>query len=112
MRRGAGYDLRRLREACHDLAGWVDRPVPDDAPVIGDAIFACESGIHLDGLLKDPALYEPFPPEIVGARRSWRLGRTAGRGAVRGLLGVDVDARGVAQVRLDAECRGRAGVGR
>lgn len=115
LRHGAGYDLRELRDACHELAGWVNRPVPRFAPVVGEGIFECESGIHLDGLLKDPALYEPFPPELVGARRVLRLGRTAGRGAVRGLLGrggSSADDELVAQVRRDAERRGCAGAGR
>ncbi|MFN8075674.1 MAG: hypothetical protein U0Q15_09665 [Kineosporiaceae bacterium] len=102
---GAGYDLRRLRHACHDLAGWVQRPVPEAAPVIGERVFACESGIHLDGLAKDPSLYEPFPPELVGARREWRLGRTAGRGAVRALLGPGEEA---AAWRAAAVRRGRS----
>lgn len=99
------HDLRWLRDLCHELAAWVGRPVAADAPVIGDEVFACETGIHLDGLLKDPALYEPFPPDLVGAARRWRIGRTTGRGAVRGLLG---DAAQAHRWRAAASGRGAA----
>ncbi len=110
VRRGAGYDLRAAREIAHSLAGWVGRPVPAHAPVVGADVFACESGLHLAGLAADPATYEPYPPELVGARRSWRLGAGSGRAAVAALApGGGLDALGVAsRVRGEAIVRGRA----
>jgi homocitrate synthase NifV len=84
-RRGAGYDLVAAREAARCLTTWVGRVVPSHAPVIGSEVFACESGLHLAGLAADPATYEPYPPELVGAERIWRLGRGSGRAAVAAL---------------------------
>jgi hypothetical protein len=55
----------------------------ENKAVVGPGIFAVESGIHVDGLAKDPALYEPFPPESVGARRVIVMGPHSGRGSVR-----------------------------
>ncbi|MDR3361265.1 MAG: hypothetical protein LBO64_00175 [Desulfovibrio sp.] len=52
-------------------------------PVIGHLLFTVESGIHVDGLNKDPTLYEPFPPELVGARRRVVLGAHSGCASVR-----------------------------
>lgn len=84
-RRDAGYDLVAARDAALALTAWVGRVVPPHAPVIGAEVFACESGLHLAGLVADPATYEPYPPELVGAERIWRLGRGSGRAAVAAL---------------------------
>ena len=81
-RRGAAYDVVAAGVAARALTSWIGRDVPPHAPVIGSEVFACESGLHLAGLVADPATYEPYPPELVGAERIWRLGRGTGR-AVR-----------------------------
>ncbi|MDR2459837.1 MAG: hypothetical protein LBE38_03505 [Deltaproteobacteria bacterium] len=52
-------------------------------PVIGEAIFAVESGIHVDGILKDPYLYEPFAPELVGCKRFLATGYFSGKSSLR-----------------------------
>lgn len=83
---GQSYDLRCAREIALDLAQWVGRPVPVQAPLIGTDIFVVESGLHVASLVKDPQTYEPYPPEMVGATRSLRLGRHSGRAAVAALV--------------------------
>lgn len=67
---------------CRRILGLLGRPVPLNKPLLGSNIFAHESGIHVDGVLKNPVLYEPFPPELVGQRRSLILGTHSGRAAV------------------------------
>ena len=42
-----------------------------------------ESGIHVDGILKQPKSYEPFAPEIVGQKRKFVLGKHSGTASVR-----------------------------
>ena len=109
-RRGADYDVRWARELAVRLSGWVGRAVPRHAPVIGPDVFACESGLHLAGLIADPATYEPYPPELVGAERRWRLGQGSGRAAVAALAphaGWD-PTEAAARVRRLAVERGRA----
>lgn len=84
-RGGAGYDLRAVREACLLVSSAADVPIPRDKPICGRDIFACESGLHAHGMLRDPALFEPFPPGAVGApegARQVRLGAKSGRAAV------------------------------
>jgi isopropylmalate/homocitrate/citramalate synthase len=54
--------------------------------VVGAAIWCAASGLHVDGLAKEPRTYEPFDPALVGARRELRLGPQSGRGAVRQLM--------------------------
>jgi homocitrate synthase NifV len=48
-------------------------------PIIGDAIFTCETGLHLQGLYSSPETYEPFSPERIGARRVLQIGSKSGR---------------------------------
>lgn len=115
IRAGQAYDVGAAAEWARRLAGWVGRPVPAQAPVIGAEIFTVESGLHLAGLVADPHTYEPYAPGLVSASRSWRLGRQAGRAAVTSLLAGrdetppvrDVTAA-TAAVRVAAEARGRA----
>jgi hypothetical protein len=52
-------------------------------PVAGSDIFAFESGIHADGIFKNPVNYEPFRPESVGCRRRLVIGKHSGRKAIR-----------------------------
>ena len=68
------------------VAAAACRPVSAGKAVVGDAVFRHESGIHVDGVLKDPSLYEPYQPETVGLRRSIVLGKHSGRSALRHML--------------------------
>lgn len=74
------YGLSRLvaRAAGHEL--------PRHKAIVGENAFRHESGIHADGVLKNPRCYEPFPPEEVGRVRSLPLGRHSGRQSVRHAL--------------------------
>jgi len=55
-------------------------------PIIGERIFYVESGVHVDGILKRPESYEPFPPEIVGHKRKIVLGKQSGTASIRAKL--------------------------
>ncbi|WP_461208584.1 LeuA family protein [Desulfocurvus sp. DL9XJH121] len=85
------YDLEAVRGACTLVEAAADIAVPRNKPICGRDIFACESGLHVDGLVKAPALYEPFPPEAVGASpeaRRFGFGAKSGRAAVSAALGL------------------------
>lgn len=57
-------------------------PVPKNKAVIGGNAFAHESGIHQDGVLKNPETYEIITPELVGVKKnSLPLGKLSGRHA-------------------------------
>jgi len=76
--------LERLLETCRLHARLTGlEPGPSKA-VVGPNAFRTEAGMHQDGLLKDPILYEPFPPSLVGAG-GWQivLGRHSGRRGLR-----------------------------
>jgi homocitrate synthase NifV len=54
----------------------------DRKAVIGRKIFDVESGIHIDGILKKPQMYEPFLPELVGGCRKLIVGKHSGRKSI------------------------------
>jgi homocitrate synthase NifV len=58
----------------------------DRKAVIGRSIFNVESGIHIDGILKKPQMYEPFSPELVGRARKLVVGKHSGRKSIAAKL--------------------------
>ncbi len=77
------YDMARLTELSRMLAQFLGRRLDPARPMLGDRIFAVESGLHVDGVGKDPQLFEPFSPERILAARVVALGKKSGRAAVR-----------------------------
>jgi 2-isopropylmalate synthase len=75
--------LHQLSRLAARLTGV--RPSVNKA-VVGENLFVTESGIHQDGLLKDPSSYVPFLPEEVGAPPiRLVLGKHSGRHGIRHL---------------------------
>jgi len=60
--------------------------VRPNKPVTGRRIFHVESGVHVDGILKQPKCYEPFAPEIVGQKRKIVLGKHSGTASIQAKL--------------------------
>ena len=57
-------------------------PIPKNKAVVGGNAFSHESGIHQDGVLKNPLTYEIITPELVGVKsNSLPLGKLSGRHA-------------------------------
>ncbi|MBM7636410.1 2-isopropylmalate synthase [Streptococcus saliviloxodontae] len=57
-------------------------PLPKNKPIVGGNAFSHESGIHQDGVLKNPLTYEIITPELVGVKKnSLPLGKLSGRHA-------------------------------
>jgi isopropylmalate/homocitrate/citramalate synthase len=77
------YDLSCLSEFAEFMEESVGIRVPRNKAVVGRNIFAHESGIHTAGVIKNPFIYEPYPPELVGGRRKIMIGNTSGTDVVR-----------------------------
>lgn len=58
------------------------KSIAGNRPVIGEDIFTCETGLHLQGLQNKPQTYEPFSPEKVHAERKLLFGAKSGRRAL------------------------------
>lgn len=55
--------------------------------IIGEEIFNVESGIHVDGIFKNPKTYEPFDPAFVGRKRNFIIGKHSGLRSLKIKLG-------------------------
>jgi isopropylmalate/homocitrate/citramalate synthase len=55
-------------------------------PIVGMNVFRHESGVHVDGMLKDVSTYQSISPEGLGSRHEYVLGKHSGRGLVEVLL--------------------------
>ena len=75
-----------LRSLAGYVAGITGRSVSGTQPLLGEDIFTCETGLHLQGLQSDPKTYEPYSPQRVGAKRKLLFGAKSGRKAVTQLL--------------------------
>lgn len=80
-------DLNFKTEIFREVAEYVSRASGRELPawksIVGENMFAHESGIHADGALKNPKTYEPFQPEEVGLERQIVIGKHSGSAAVR-----------------------------
>jgi homocitrate synthase NifV len=80
--RETGIDTHRFREMSLFVAKASHRPLSVSKPVVGERVFAHESGLHADGVIKDPHNYEGFDPAEVGLTRSIVVGKHSGTGGL------------------------------
>ena len=78
-----GVDTAGLRALSSYVAQASGHPVPPSKAITGDGIFAHESGIHADAVLKHPGAYEAFSPEEVGLERQIVIGKHSGTRAIK-----------------------------
>jgi homocitrate synthase NifV len=79
----SAYNTTLFREVAEYVAQASGRPLSVSKPIVGSNIFAHESGIHGDGVLKNPLTYEVFSPEEVGLERQIVIGKHSGSAAIR-----------------------------
>ena len=91
------------------VAAAAARPVPPNKAIVGDHVFTHESGIHVDGLLKDQRTYQSLDPAVLGRSHSIVIGKHSGLAAIEASLGkLDLQASPdeldaiLARVREDA----------
>lgn len=82
-----GLKQEMFKEVSEYVAKASGRILPSWKPVVGDNIFAHESGIHVDGALKHPETYEVFNPAEVGLERKIFIGKHSGTAALVNVLG-------------------------
>ncbi len=77
-----GVDLHNYPEVSQLVAVASGRPLPWHKSIVGEGVFTHESGIHVDGLLKDPLNYQGVDPASVGREHRLVLGKHSGASAV------------------------------
>ncbi|HAG10393.1 MAG TPA: homocitrate synthase [Desulfotomaculum sp.] len=80
-------DLSFKTEMLHEVSDYVSRASGRELPswkaIVGTNMFAHESGIHADGMMKNPKTYEAFHPEEVGLQRQIVIGKHSGTAALK-----------------------------
>lgn len=75
-------DTKMFREVSEYVSMASGRVLPAWKAIVGDNMFAHESGIHADGAIKNPKNYEAFDPDIVGLERQIVIGKHSGRAGI------------------------------
>jgi len=77
------FKTEKLFTIANYVASKANVEIWSSKPVVGRNVFTHESGIHQDGVIKNPITYEPYPPEMVGQRRKLLLSKVSGKAAVK-----------------------------
>ena len=57
-----------LTAACEVIFNLIGRTIPSNKPILGEHVFSTAAGIHQDGIIKDPSVYEYIKPELFGKK--------------------------------------------
>ncbi len=71
-------DLSKIYETSQLIERITSFPMAPNKPVVGKNAFAHEAGIHVHGVMNNSTTYEPFLPEVVGAKRHLVIGKLSG----------------------------------
>lgn len=91
LKRDIRFDLSRLNDICSKVSAVSGREIPRFKPIVGQDVFTHTSSIHIDGMKKNAANYESFPPESVGRTHSIAFGKCSGNKSITELL----ESRGI-----------------
>ncbi|MEZ5787603.1 MAG: homocitrate synthase [Xanthobacteraceae bacterium] len=84
--RATGIVLDQLSIVAALVSTAAARPIPVNKAIVGDHVFTHESGIHVDGLLKDRRNYEALDPGVLGRAHRFALGKHSGVAAIAAML--------------------------
>jgi homocitrate synthase NifV len=90
----SGIEPKALPALCRQVTAASGRTGWPQKAIVGDTVFTHESGVHVDGLLKDINNYQGFSPQLVGREHSLVLGKHSGNRAINTIyreLGVQLD---------------------
>lgn len=89
------YNVQPLMELSSYLEKVSGFFVAPNKPITGQNAFSHKSGVHTNGILKDPRTYEPFDPSVLGRERKIVIDKYTGKSAVAARLdeyGIEVSA--------------------
>ncbi|MFZ0839473.1 MAG: homocitrate synthase [Xanthobacteraceae bacterium] len=88
-----GTVLTELDNVASVVASAAARSIPLNKAIVGDHVFTHESGIHVDGLLKDQRTYQALDPRLLGRSHQIVIGKHSGLSAI---------TKSLAELRLPA----------
>lgn len=80
------YNLKNLLELSmyvEKISGFFTAP---NKPITGQNAFTHKSGVHTNGVLKNPKTYEPFDPSVLGRERVIVIDKYTGKSALKSKL--------------------------
>ncbi len=84
--RRTGTVLTELGNVAAVVAAAAARNIPLNKAIVGDHVFTHESGIHVDGLLKDRRTYQSLDPALLGREHRFVIGKHSGLAAIAASL--------------------------
>lgn len=78
-------DMRQIQLLSKSVEHASGRSLSWQKSIVGKGVFTHESGIHVDGILKDEANYESVKPKEVGRAHEIILGKHSGTHAVQNI---------------------------
>lgn len=104
MHCSTGIQLESLTGVSRLVAEAANRPVSWQKSLVGEGVFTHEAGIHVDGLLKDPLIYQGIDPALLGRQHQLVLGKHSGsRGVIAcyARLGIVLNQEQASQLLLE-----------
>jgi homocitrate synthase NifV len=98
------YRTEHILPLCKHVEKASGLGIPLNYPVVGGNMFTHKSGIHVDGVLKNPQLYEAFDPAKLGMVRTIALGKHSGKASVKhklDQLGLKASSDAMEKMRLE-----------
>lgn len=84
--RETGIVTTELGRVARLVSAAAARPVPPNKAIVGEHVFTHESGIHVDGLLKDHRTYQALDPALLGLSHRIVIGKHSGLAAIMASL--------------------------
>jgi homocitrate synthase NifV len=81
-----GVVLSELAGVAEVVAAAAARTIPLNKAIVGEHVFTHESGIHVDGLLKDQRTYQALDPLLLGRANRIVIGKHSGLSAINSVL--------------------------
>lgn len=76
------FDSKQMKDLVSYVCKAANIELMPNAPIVGEHIFAHESGIHADGMMKNSHAYEPFDADEVGISRLFPIGKHSGSATI------------------------------
>ncbi|MCX6657324.1 MAG: homoaconitate hydratase, partial [Euryarchaeota archaeon] len=98
------YKTEHLLPLCKHVEKASGLSIPLNHPIVGENMFTHKSGIHVDGILKNPRLYEAFDPGMLGMTRKIALGKHSCKASIKyklDQLGLSATPDAMEQIRLE-----------
>ncbi|SHI58976.1 homocitrate synthase NifV [Dethiosulfatibacter aminovorans DSM 17477] len=76
-------DIRAFQDLSNAVQNASGFEINYGKPIVGRNIFSHESGIHVDGMIKDRRTYEVFHPEELGRKHEIVVGKFSGTAGIK-----------------------------